>query len=392
MSAGGSPFEAEVDVVVIGAGVVGLAVAVVLSEKHSVAVIERHPSYGLENSSHNSGVIHAGIYYPAGWLKTTLCIEGNRLLYAWAQEHGVRAHRVGKLIIASEESELPALEELARAGAANGVPELRLLSEGELHSLEPTVSGHGAIFSGSSGIIDQMGLMRSYLQAARSNGAFVAFRHEVVGLQRRDGAFFLRMLGPDSDEFGLAAASVVNSAGLAADRIGALLGYDPDGGPDSPPFRQTINKGRYYDIVDRAKAERIRHLVYPLPHPDRAGLGIHITLDIDGGVHLGPDSQWLKGGAPLAFRADDEGRLEFLQAVRRFLPDLQGDDLAPGQVGYRPKLHGPGEPPRDFLIWADRGYVHLGGIESPGLTASLAIAHRVAALLDDGTKLACPLS
>ncbi len=376
--------EPDVDVAVIGAGVIGLAAAAVLSRQRSVAVIERHPSYGRENSSHNSGVIHAGIYYPPGWLKTTLCIEGNRLLYAWAEEHAVRARRLGKLIIALDETEMPALEELARAGAANGVPELYPINEHEVHSLEPAVRAVGGLYSGFSGVIDQMELMRSYLQVARSNGVHVAFKHQVIGLERRDGGFVVRMLGPDGEEVRLTAASVVNSGGLAADRIGTLLGYDPDGGPLNPPFRQTINKGRYYDIVNRAKAGRIRHLIYPLPHPDRSGLGVHVTLDVDGGAHLGPNAEWLEEGAPLDFRADDAGRLEFLETARRYLPDLEADDLAPGQVGYRPKLHRPGEPPQDFLIWADHGYVHLGGIESPGMTASLAIARRVVGLLSPG--------
>jgi D-amino-acid oxidase len=235
--------------------------------------------------------------------------------------------------------------------------------------------------SGSSGVIDQMGLMRSYLQVASRNGAHIAFKHEVTNLQRRERGFLLRMRGPAGDELAITAGSVVNSAGLAAERIGALLGYNPDGGPANPSFRQTVNRGRYFDIINTARAARIRHLIYPLPHPDRAGLGIHLTLDIDGGVHLGPDAEWLEEGAKLDFRSDDKGRLRFLQAARSYLPDLDAEDLAPGQVGYRPKLHGPGQPPRDFLIWHDRGYVHLGGIESPGLTASLAIARRVAALL-----------
>jgi D-amino-acid oxidase len=360
---------------------VGLAVAATLSGQRSVAVIERHASYGLENSSHNSGVVHAGIYYPPDWLKTTLCVEGNRLLYAWTQKHGVKAERLGKLIVAPDDEELPALHELARAADANGVPELRLLERPELRSLEPDVHGAGALFSGSSGVIDQMGLMRSYLQVARSNGSHIAFKHEVTNLQRRDRGFLLQMRGPAGDELAITARSVVNSAGLAAERMGALLGYNPDGGPANPSFRQTVNRGRYFDIITTARAVRIHHLIYPLPHADRAGLGIHLTLDIDGGVHLGPDAEWLEEGAKLDFRSDDQGRLRFLEAARSYLPDLDAEDLAPGQVGYRPKLHGPGQPPCDFLIWHDRGYVHLGGIESPGLTASLAIARRVAALL-----------
>ena len=382
--------QPEVEVAVIGAGAVGLAVAAVLSEHRSLAVIERHDSYGRENSSHNSGVIHAGLYYPVDWLKTTLCVEGNRLLYAWAAEHGVRVRRTGKLVLALGESEIPALHELADAARANGVPHLRVLEKGGLQSMEPAIRGAAALYSGSSGVIDQMELMRSYVVAARSNGAHFAFKHTLTGLKRRSSWFELRVEGPDADEFTLTAASVVNAAGLAADSVGQSLGLDPDGGPGNPPFRQRVNRGCYYDVVNREKAARIAHLIYPLPHSDRSGLGIHVTVDVNGDVHLGPDSEWLEQGARLDFRMNDDRRLAFLEATRRYWPALEFGDLAPGQVGYRPKLSEPTGPPADFLVWSDRGYVHLCGIESPGLTASLAIARRVGAIIERGEGSTSP--
>lgn len=381
MSSQSSTVKSEVDVVVVGAGVVGLAVAAILSETRSLAILERHESYGLETSSHNSGVIHAGIYHPRDWLKTTLCIEGNRLLYGWAQAHGVRTRRTGKLIVATRDAEIPALHALAESAASNGVPDIRLLDASGVRRLEPAIRATAAVYSGSSGVVDQMGLMRSYLDVARGNGAHVAFKHTLTGIQRDQDRFIVRVVAPDDREISLTAACLVNCAGLVADRVGDLLGYDPDGGPASPPLRHTINKGRYYDLVNREKAKRYSHLVYPLPQADRAGLGVHLTLDIDGGVHLGPDTQWLEDGAPRDFRASDDRRAEFIEAARQYLPDLEANDLEVGQVGYRPKLHGPDQPSRDFLIWRDRGYVHLGGIESPGLTASLAIARHVAVLL-----------
>jgi D-amino-acid oxidase len=371
----------DIEVAVIGAGVVGLAVAAVLSETRSVAIIERHQSYGLETSSHNSGVVHAGIYYPPDWLKTTLCVEGNRLLYAWADEHGVRYNRCGKLVVALEASELPTLSALAAAAAANSVPGIQLLDAAAARHLEPDIPAVAAIHSATSGVVDQMGLMRSYLKVAEASGAYVAFKHEVTGIDRDQDSFVLRMRGPDANKARLRASIVVNSVGLAADRIGAVLGYPPGGSAENPPFRHTINKGRYYDIVNRDRAKRYSHLIYPLPHADRSGLGTHLTLDVDGGAHLGPDTEWVEDGVPLDYRAADDRRPEFVEAARRFIPDLESEDLAPGQVGYRPKLSGPGEPPRDFLIWHDRGYVHLGGIESPGMTASLAIARHVNNLL-----------
>ncbi|MDP2675374.1 MAG: NAD(P)/FAD-dependent oxidoreductase [Dehalococcoidia bacterium] len=382
--------QPEVEVAVIGAGAVGLAIAAVLSEHRSVAVIERHDSYGRENSSHNSGVIHAGLYYPADWLKTTLCVEGNRLLYAWAAEHGVRVRRTGKLVLALAEPEIPALGELAEAARANGVPDLRMLRKGELQSMEPAIRSAAALYSGSSGVIDQMELMRSYVAVARSNGAHFAFKHKLTGLKRLSSWFEVRVEGPDAGEVTLTAASVVNAAGLAADSVGQSLGYDPDGGQGNPPFRQTANRGCYYDVVNREKAAGIAHLIYPLPHSDRSGLGIHVTVDVDGDVHLGPDSEWLDEGARLDFRITDDRRLAFLQAARRYWPALESEDLAPGQVGYRPKLSGPAGPPADFLIWFDRGYVHLGGIESPGMTASLAIARRVREVIERGEGSTSP--
>ncbi|HXF50648.1 MAG TPA: NAD(P)/FAD-dependent oxidoreductase [Dehalococcoidia bacterium] len=372
----------DVDVVVIGAGVVGLAVALELSDGRAVAVLERHDAPARENSSHNSGVIHAGLYYPAGWLKTTLCVEGNRLLYRWAREHGVRAERIGKLIVAIDEADLPGLDELERAARANGVPDVHRVSASEARDLEPHVRCAGALFSGSSGVVDQMGLVASFHRAAAARGAVFAFRHAVERIERRAPAgFIIAGTGPDGRPFTVTAGVVVNSAGMAADRLVATLGYDIDGSGTTPRMRQRLNKGRYYDIVDSTKARLVSRLVYPLPHGDRAGLGVHLTLDVDGNARLGPDTEWLPADATPDFRSADDRRDEFLASARRYLPWLERDDLAPGQVGYRPKLSGPGEPPSDFLIWHDRGYVHLGGIESPGLTASLAIAHYVHALL-----------
>ena len=371
------------DIAIIGAGVVGLAVAAELSQRRSVVVLERHESYGRETSSHNSGVVHAGVYYPPDWLKTTLCIEGNRLLYAHAERHGVRANRTGKLIIAIDDSEVPALEQLLAAARENGVSGLELLARRQVASLEPDVRAAAAIYSGTSGVIDQMELMRSLAAAAQASGALIAYKHTVERIERDGDRFLLGVSDPEGGATRLTASVLVNSAGLAAGAIAAMLGYDLDGGNSTlrlsqvPRLRQVINKGRYYDIVGSQQAARIRHLVYPLPNPDRSGLGVHVTLDIDGGAHIGPDTEWLDGAAPLDYRADDSRRQQFLESAQSYLPWLTSDDIAPGQVGYRGKLSGPGEPPADFLVWHDRGCLPLGGIESPGMTASLAIARLV---------------
>jgi L-2-hydroxyglutarate oxidase LhgO len=371
----------DADVAVIGAGVVGLAIAAELSRTAQVVVLERHGAIGLETSSHNSGVVHAGIYYPTGSLKHELCIEGNRLLYEWCAAHGVRARRTGKLIIAVDESELGALDEVERQARANGVPGLEHIDDtAQLREMEPEVRCVAALYSGTTGVVDASALMASLAAEAQSHGAWIALQHDVTAVERAGGGFTVRVTGPDGADASITVGAVVNSAGLGAPAVAAMLGYPLDGADGVPVLRQTVNKGRYYDIVAPAKARALRHLIYPVPDHASGGLGVHVTLDVDGGAHLGPDTEWLDEGVPLDYRADDVRRADFLAAARRYLPFLELDDLAPAQVGYRPKLQARGGPQADFLTWHDRGYVHLGGIESPGLTAALAIGRRVATM------------
>jgi len=368
----------DADVAVIGGGVVGLAVALELSRTRQVAVIERHSALGLETSSHNSGVIHAGIYYPAGSLKHTLCMEGNALLYGWASAHGVRARRTGKLILAVDEGEREALAAVAAQAAANGVPEVRAVRSAGVAALEPEVRCVEALWSGTTGVVDQMALLASFAAAFTANGGWIALRHQVRAIERVPGGFELGVASPDGTDAAVTVETLVNSAGLGAPAIASMLGYPLDGGDGVPVLRQRVNKGRYYDVVAPAKARALRHLLYPVPEHARGGLGVHVTIDVDGGAHLGPDTEWLDDGVALDYRADDARRAEFHAAASRYLPFLDADDIAPGQVGYRPKLQRPGGAIADFLIWRDGGYVHLGGMESPGLTASLAIGRHVA--------------
>jgi L-2-hydroxyglutarate oxidase LhgO len=377
----------DANVAVIGAGVVGLAVAQELASRgRQVAVIERHGGLGYETSSHNSGVVHAGIYYPAGSLKHTLCVDGNRLMYEWCAARGVRVNPLGKLIIAVDETEVAALEGVELQARANGVPGIeRISSADKLRELEPSVRCVAALWSATSGVVDQSGLMSSYAAAAQAQGAWIALKHEVREMSRTGEGFAIELSGPAGEASPITVETVVNSAGLGAPEIAAMLGYPLDGGTsdggDVPVLRQRVNKGRYYDIVAPEKARALRHLVYPVPEHAKGGLGVHVTLDIDGGAHLGPDTEWLEDGAVLDYRSDDVRRGDFHAAASRYLPSLTPEDLAPGQVGYRPKLQQPGGPLADFLIWRDGGYVHLGGIESPGMTASLAIARRVGEMI-----------
>jgi L-2-hydroxyglutarate oxidase LhgO len=378
----GTTAGAGVDVAVVGAGVVGLACAMELSRTREVAVIERHGGIGLETSSHNSGVIHAGIYYPTGSLKHVLCVEGNRLLYDWCEAHGVRARQIGKVIVAVDDSEREALDALRQRAIANRVAGIELIEDAaRLRELEPEVRCVAALWSATSGVVDQIALMRSFAAEVEAHGGVIALKHEVTAIERCDGGFALRMTGPDGDDASITCAALVNSAGLGGPAVATMLGYPLDGGGGVPPLRQYVNKGRYYDIVEPEKARALRHLIYPVPEHAKGGLGVHVTIDVDGGTHLGPDTERLDDDATLDYRADDVRRVQFHAAASRYLPFLEPEDIAPGQVGYRPKLQRSGGEPADFLIWHDRGYVHLGGIESPGLTASLAVGRRVAQML-----------
>jgi L-2-hydroxyglutarate oxidase LhgO len=368
-------------IVVIGGGAVGLACAVELAQRDDLILLEKNHAIGLETSSHNSGVIHSGIYYPTGSLKHRLCLEGNRLMYEWASTHSVRADRIGKIMVATADDEVEALEGVFRQAQANDVPGVCRLSLAEAEALERAMRCVAALFSDTSGVVDQAGYMRSLASEMVGRGGSIALQHEAVGLER-DGAGFRALVRDEEGcESEVECDLVVNSAGLGAAGVASMLGYDLDRTEATPRLRQGVNKGRYYDIVTPEKARGLRHLIYPVPQHRLGGLGVHLTLDIDGGAHLGPDTEWLDDGCALDYRADDSRRDAFLESARRFLPGLERDDLAPGQVGYRPKLQRPGEDMADFLIWQDRGYVHLGGIESPGLTSSLAIARYVAALV-----------
>lgn len=382
--------EIDAEVAVVGAGVVGLAVAATLSSNRSVVVIERHEGPARETSSHNSQVVHAGIFYQTGSLKHLLCLEGNRLLYDWCEIHQVDVRRDGKLIVAVEDAETGGLDNIEERARTNGVPDISRLSGSQARALESAVPAVAGLHSRTTGVVDAFGFARSLETSARDNGALFAYLHDMQGAEREVGGFRIDVNDPDGDKVSLRCAALVNSAGHGAPALAQTLGYPIDGGTGVPSMRHYLNRGRYYDLVGTEAARMVSRPVYPVPphtgdmpeHLRRVGgLGVHITVDTDGVVRLGPDAEWLPDNAPLDYRTDDNGRSAFLEAGRRLLPNLRDEDIAPGQVGYRPKLQAPGEDAADFLVWEDSGYVHLGGIESPGLTASLAIARMVSNLL-----------
>jgi L-2-hydroxyglutarate oxidase LhgO len=368
---------ADTGVAIIGGGVVGLAVAARLAPRAEVVILERRARHGQETSSRNSEVIHGGMYYPTGSLKARLCVEGNRRLYELCAARQVPHARVGKIITAMKPEELPALDDLLALGTANGV-EMRRLTAEEARALEPHVPSAGALLSPNTGIVSAHGLMDCLLHLARDAGALLQPRAEVVGLARNGGGDWTVTVRAGDEEESLTAERVVNSAGLEADTIAALAGIDLD----AAGYRQHYWKGSYFSVRP-AKAGVVSRLVYPVP--GHVSLGVHAVVGLEGRLRFGPDAEYLPDRA-LDYRVDESKRAAFAVSVRRLVPEIEDDDLAPDMAGIRPKLQAPGQGVRDFVVAEESargrpGLVNLLGIDSPGLTSSLAIAEEVAGLL-----------
>ncbi len=367
----------RVEALVIGAGVVGLAVAARLCKRFpETVVVERHESFGRETSSRNSEVIHAGLYYQASLLKTTLCTRGNPLLYQLCRERGIPHRRCGKLVVATRSEELPELEAVHRQALANGVPEVRPLDGREIAELEPQAAGIAGLYSAGSGIVDSHSLMKALETEALAGGATMAYGCEALGLTARGGEWSVLIRDADGEELTVGSPVVVNAAGLQCDRIAAMAGIDVE----ASGYRLHPCKGEYFRVADRHRG-RLSHLVYPVPSPSH--LGAHAVLGLDGGLKMGPSSFYVDRND---YSVDPAHGAELYEKAHRFLPFLEPEDLTPDMSGIRPKLQKPGEPMRDFIIReeSDRGcpgLIDLVGIESPGLTACLAIAERVEALL-----------
>ena len=366
----------RVDCVVIGAGVVGLAVARALAlAGREVLVLEREAAIGTGTSSRNSEVIHAGIYYPAGSLKARLCVRGKAMLYAYAQERGVAHQRCGKLIVANTASQLGALPGIVARAAANGVDDLVVIDADAARAMEPALACLGAVWSPSTGIVDSHALMLALQGDLEHAGGLVAL-HSGVRTIARDGERW-RVLAEDGTE--LLADTVVNAAGLAACDVALAV----DGLPAHLVPRARYAKGNYFTLAGRSPFSR---LIYPAPEPDKhlAGLGVHLTIDLGGQAKFGPDVQWVDD--PTDLQVDPARGEAFYAEVRRYWPALPDGALQPGYAGIRPKINGPDEPAADFLIQGPAahglpGLVNLLGIESPGLTSCLAIGEHVAAVL-----------
>jgi L-2-hydroxyglutarate oxidase LhgO len=371
------PVSSETDVVVVGAGVIGLATAAALARAgHSVIVVERNPAIALETSSRNSEVIHAGIYYPADSLKATLCVAGRESLYARCAERGIPHRKTGKFIVATEASEVAALEALRERGIANGVAGLEIIGPEDVNRSEPHVRCEAALVSPETGIVDAHALSVSFLAEAESLGALLALRVEVIAIERSPSGYRVRARDAGGAPSAIECAAVVNAAGLGSDALAACAGFDVD----ACGYRLWPCKGDYFALPP-ARGVRVSRLIYPVPAD--AGLGIHITIDLAGRMRLGPDTEYVDA---VRYEVDESKRAKFARAVRRYLPALDTESLTPDFAGVRPKLAGPGGAFRDFAIReeSDAGFpafVNLIGIESPGLTASPAIAQRVVELL-----------
>lgn len=366
----------EVDVAIIGAGVVGLAIAAEVAQGgKGVFVFEKNQTFGLETSSRNSEVIHDGIYYPEDSLKTRLCIEGSPLLYELCAEKGIDYRRLGKIIVAVDEGEVIELEELYRQGCRNGVEDLRLLSREELRRLEPEVGGIAALMSPSAGILDCHSLMTFFYTQARERGAGFVFNTEITGIERVGTGYRVEI----SDREGISsidAGIIINSAGLNSDKIAELAGIDPE----QADYRLHYCKGEYFSFNSR-RGQLVSRLIYPLP--EEAGKGIHVTVTLDGRMRLGPNARYVE---EIDYQVDEARKTSFYESVKRFLPLIELEDLEPEFAGIRPKLQGPGEGFRDFVIAHEEakgfpGLINLIGIESPGLTAAPAIARHVAGMV-----------
>ncbi|HEX5079955.1 MAG TPA: NAD(P)/FAD-dependent oxidoreductase [Geminicoccaceae bacterium] len=363
----------QVDAVVIGAGVVGLAVARELAMAgREVLVLEAAGAIGTETSSRNSEVIHAGIYYPTGSLKARSCVAGKRLLYDYCAAHGVPHRRCGKLIVATGEAQRATLEGIRAKATANGVDDLRWLDRAAVRELEPEVEAVAALLSPSTGIVDSHGLMLAYRGEAEDHGAMIAFHAPVIGGSTYEGGIEIAVGG--RDPMRLRARSVVNSAGLHAPAVARMIeGLPPELIP--PAY---FCKGNYYTL---SGARPFSRLVYPVP--EEAGLGIHVTIDLGGQVRFGPDVEWVER---IHYDVDAGRAAGFYQAIRQYYPGLKDGAIEPGYAGIRPKIAPRGAQAADFVIQGPRehgvpGLVNLFAIESPGLTSSLVLAREAVAAL-----------
>jgi L-2-hydroxyglutarate oxidase LhgO len=367
----------DFEITIVGAGVVGLAIAARLSERHPhLLVLERNDRYGKETSSRNSEVIHAGIYYKPGSLKATLCVEGRERLYGLCEKHRIGHRRISKIITATDDGELQKLNAIVENGRSNGA-ELKLLTAAETRALEPNIQTVGSIFSPSTGIISAHELMDYFAHATTEQGGTLLLRTQATRIEKQTEGYAITI-----DEQGststFTSEIVINAAGLGADRVVQFAGIDID----AAGYRLSFAKGSYFSVSSE-KSKLVSRLVYPVPGNE--SLGVHAVVDLGGRLKFGPDVEYVDG-PPFDFSVEESKRHVFGNAIRKILPQISDADISPEMSGIRPKLQHKGEAAKDFIIVHEKergleGFVNLIGIESPGLTASPAIAHYVERLL-----------
>jgi L-2-hydroxyglutarate oxidase LhgO len=369
----------DAEITIIGAGVVGLAIAEKVSKDfNDVFLLEKYPTFGQETSSRNSEVIHAGIYYPKDSLKSRLCVEGKNLIYDYCKKYDIPFNNCGKLIVATSEDEISILEGIIKTARNNGVDDLRMLEKNKVAEIEPSVFALKAIFSPSTGIVDSHSLMKRYETNTINNGGQIVYGSEVTGLRKIDNGYEIALIDSYKDKYTFTSHLVINSAGLTSDKISEMAGlYDEN-------LKINFCKGEYFRL-NPPKNRLINRLVYPVPEHNLDGVGIHVTIEIGGGVKLGPDVTYIESNI-YDYKVTPSKQEPFFRSVRKFLPFIEYDDLSPEMAGIRPKIQKPGEPVRDFYIKEETekgcpGLINLIGIESPGLTSSLAIADYVRKLI-----------
>jgi len=371
----------DADITIIGAGVVGLAIAENVSKTHNnVFLIEKHTSFGQETSSRNSEVIHAGIYYTKDSLKARLCVEGKWMIYDYCKKYDIPYNNCGKLIVATSEEEISVIEGIRLTALKNGVDDLSFLEREQISELEPNIFALKALFSPSTGIVDSHSLMKQYETNSYNNGCQIVYGSEVTGISQIENGYKIDLSDADKNNYSFTTRIIINSAGLTSDKVSEMVGISDDS------LKIHFCKGEYFRI-NPPKNRLINRLIYPVPHQKMEGIGIHVTIDIGGGVKLGPDVKYLESNI-YDYKVTPSKQEAFYKSAKKFLPFLEFDDIAPEMAGIRPKIQKPGEPLRDFYIMEETirgypGFINLIGMESPGLTSSIAIAKYVNGLIND---------
>ncbi|MBF0477984.1 MAG: NAD(P)/FAD-dependent oxidoreductase [Candidatus Omnitrophica bacterium] len=367
----------KTNITIIGAGIIGLAVAYQLSRRHKdILIVEKNPFFGQETSSRNSEVIHAGLYYQPNSHKANLCIRGKDLLYKVCQEHHIPHKKVGKMLVAKSEEEIQKIEKTYANGIKSGVEHLRYLTKAEILAMEPDIDAEKAFFSPNTGIIDTHSLMKFFLDSAKDKGAEIIFNTQVTGIKKTMSGYLITVKESSGETFEFETRIVINAAGFDSDKIAGMVGIEPE----KHGYKIYYSKGQYFRIANPKKF-RISHLIYPPPsHTD---LGIHVTPDLGGGLRLGPDAEYVDA---VDYTLNEAAKETFYKSFKRYCPKLEFDDLIPDTVGIRPKIQQEHELFKDFVIEEESkkgfpNFINLIGIESPGVTASLAIAEIVEKLI-----------